>query len=145
MRLFAVVLLVLALPAHAQLYKWVDKNGVVNYTDSPPADANVNPTEKLTDRVSSYPVDPVTKAAAAARGPSYYELQLEREWAQRQRLMAAANTQAQPCAGAYSVDCYESDPRYAGYATPVLVAARPLRPLNRPLQRPVRSRPILLR
>lgn len=30
------VLLVTALPAHAKLYKWVDENGRVSYTDTPP-------------------------------------------------------------------------------------------------------------
>ena len=130
--------LLIGIPAHAQLYKWVDKNGVLNYTDSPP-DAKQNAVEKLPDRISSYQVDPVTRAAAAQRGPSYYEAQLEREWAQRQRLMAAAD--AMPVA-------YD-DPRFAGYATPygpAVIVARPLRPAAfRPLTRPPRSRPLLLR
>src|SRR4051812_5432040 len=28
-----------ALPAHAEVYKWVDANGKVQYSDSPPADS----------------------------------------------------------------------------------------------------------
>jgi hypothetical protein len=136
-RYLLIALLAIAAPAQAQLYKWVDKNGVLNYTDTPPADAKQNAVERLSDRVSSYEVDPVTKAAAARPGPSFYELQLEREWAQRQRLRAAAEQMP-----------YYDDPRFAGYATPygpAVVYARPVRPAAfRPLTRPFRpNRPLV--
>src|SRR5262249_18033864 len=140
-RLFVVLLLASALPAHAELYKWIDKNGIVNYTDAPPPDAKNNAVEKLTDRASHYQPDARTQAASANRGPSYYELQLEREWAQRQRLIAAANMQAQPCASAYSMNCYETDPRYGGYAAPygpAVIVARPVQPVAFRPHRPIR-------
>src|SRR5258706_15255499 len=106
-RLSAVLIATLAFsaPASAELYKWVDKNGIINYTDAPPPDAKQNVVEKLGDRISHYQPDATTLQAAAYRGPSYYEVQLEREWAQRQRLMAAANAMRPPaCAGA---ECYD--------------------------------------
>ena len=132
LRLFVILSLVFATQANAELYKWVDKNGVLNYTDSPPPAAN--PVEKLSDRVSVYQPDPVTKAAAAQRGPSYYEGQLEREWSQRQASMARAQLASE--------SMYDMDPRFAGYATPygpAVFAARPLRPIGARPARPFRS------
>src|SRR4051794_27189967 len=96
-----------ALPAAADTFKWVDERGVVNYSNAPPAGVKAaKPIPASEERVSIIETDAATKLASAERGPSYYEQQLEREWQQRQRLMAASNAAAavQPaCAAGY--DC----------------------------------------
>jgi len=140
--LLALAALAFAAPAaRADTYKWVDERGVVNYSSHPPADPKqAKVAQKIDDRLmSSVPPDAATQLGVANRGPSYYEQQLERDWAQRQRLMAATNASRVPaCAGAYSTDCYYDDSRFAGYAWPVLVT-RPVRPVAfRPLSRPLR-------
>jgi glutaredoxin len=37
----ALLALVAAGASHSEVYRWVDKNGKVNYSDNPPADANI--------------------------------------------------------------------------------------------------------
>lgn len=39
MRPFVILLLLLAAPAHAQVYRWVDSRGTVHYSDDPPPEA----------------------------------------------------------------------------------------------------------
>src|SRR4051794_7601547 len=115
-------LLTLAAPAFAETYKWVDERGVVNYSNAPPAGAAVKAKAKtfqeVEDRLSSYETDPSLKSAAAYRGPSYYEQQAEREWLQRQRLMASsgAAAQAAPCVAPYRGDCDDYSAGYYPYA-----------------------------
>src|SRR5262245_35907703 len=56
--IFTVVLLVVAavpLVAHATLYKWVDEQGVVNYSDSPPADKKSSKLDESAGTLSVYP------------------------------------------------------------------------------------------
>lgn len=57
------LMLCLALPASAQMYKWVDENGKVQYSDKPPS-SNVK-TEKLRD---SGPPPGATTASDAKSG-----------------------------------------------------------------------------
>lgn len=57
-----VVVMVLPWMAHAQVYKWKDKNGVTLYSDSPPPG---NVPYELVDNVKSAP-----KSAAASSGNS---------------------------------------------------------------------------
>ena len=114
--------------AEAQTFKWLDERGVVNYSNAPPpgAAAKAAKAQTVDERISTYEPDPALKAIAAAGGPSYYEQQLEREWAQRQRLMAMSNAAADalPCNAPYRADC--GDAYAGGYGVPV-VFARPLR------------------
>jgi len=82
-------LLVAVAPAQAaDLYKWVDANGVTNYSSTPPA-VKVKATA-IEDRVSVIPSDPSWREAAAmsAARPDY----ATEEWLQRQRLMALKET-----------------------------------------------------
>ena len=146
-RIAFLVLSLLAGAAHAELYKWVDERGVVNYSNAPPADAKqAKVAQHVEERVSVYQPDALTKAAQATRGPSYYEQQLEREWMQRQRLMASTNASSKPiCASSFSTDCYYEDPRFAGYATPYGPAVIVARPAQVRPTRLIGSRPLLLR
>ena len=85
-RLLALAFLV-ASAAHAETYKWVDEKGVVNYSNTPPPAAAKAP-QAIAERVSTYETDPSLRQAVAYRGQSPYELMLQQEWLQRQRLMA---------------------------------------------------------
>ena len=86
MRRLLALTFVLASAAHAQTYKWVDQNGVVNYSNTPPP-AAAKAAQTIPERVSTYELDPALRQAVAY-GPSPYEQMLQQEWLQRQRLMA---------------------------------------------------------
>ena len=86
MRRLLALTFVLASAAHAQTYKWVDQNGVVNYSNTPPP-ATAKAAQTVAERVSTYELDPALRQAVAY-GPSPYEQMLQQEWLQRQRLMA---------------------------------------------------------
>lgn len=110
------------LAVHAETFKWVDENGVVNYSNTAPASRAAKVVEERISTIQSAPLPPM---AAAKPGPDY-------EWLQRQRIMASAR-QAAAVDCRYSVDCAE--PYLASYAYPFLpVLARPHR-----MARPLRS------
>lgn len=46
-----------AKPIGAEIYKWVDEDGKVHFTDQPPSEANV---EKLDLRINTYTIPEVT-------------------------------------------------------------------------------------
>lgn len=53
-----------AAPAWAEVYKWVDQNGVTNYSNEPPADpATVRKRLAVEDRLSVYTPDPALQDA----------------------------------------------------------------------------------
>jgi len=54
-----------AAPAIAQVFKWVDDKGVVNYSDEAPANRNSRLLDPKSARVSTYTTDDVQKRAAA--------------------------------------------------------------------------------
>jgi len=85
-RLLALTLL-LASAVHAETYKWVDERGVVNYSNTPPPAAAKAAAKPIADRVSTYEPDPAMQRVAYLP-PSPYEMMLQQEWLQRQRLMA---------------------------------------------------------
>lgn len=58
------VLLVTVLPAQAEIYKWVDKDGTVKYTDTPPPNG-VKPLSTIKKKA----VSPTTPPAAATALP----------------------------------------------------------------------------
>ncbi len=61
-----------ALPAHAQLYKWVDSSGVVNYGDWPPAGVKLQPVNHgtLSSVADRALVSTPTRAPGPARNAS---------------------------------------------------------------------------
>ena len=73
--------------AYAETYKWVDEKGVVNYSNTPPP-AAAKAAQPIAERVSTYEIDPALRQAIAYTLPTPYELMLQQEWLQRQRLMA---------------------------------------------------------
>ena len=83
-------LLVFALPAHAQqLYKWVDSNGRVQYSDRKPADGK--PVQEVKSTVSS-----VGSQGASEGGKSTAEL--EKDFQKRREAQAEAQHKEQQAA-----------------------------------------------
>ena len=62
-----VVLLILSFAAHGQLYKWVDKDGRVQYTDQPPPPGAASEGKKLS--IKSSPAEPQSKSGDKAAAP----------------------------------------------------------------------------
>ena len=121
-RLLALALL-LAPAANAETYKWVDERGVVNYSNTPPPAAAKAAARAIPERVSTYEPDPSMQRVAYAP-PSPYEVMLQQEWLQRQRLMAERqNVQT----------LYEATPvePYPGYYYPVSTVRRTARNSHR--------------
>lgn len=87
--------------AHAQAYKWVDKNGHVEYGDRPPAGVKVTPLGRVAP-----PPAPPTPAAASATGdaknakkgpltPAQQELEFRRRMKAAQDAAAKADRERQ--------------------------------------------------
>src|SRR4029077_15353552 len=55
-----------ATPACAQVYKWVDDRGVVNYSNEAPADRNPTVLDPKSARVSTYSTEDAPKRATGA-------------------------------------------------------------------------------
>lgn len=117
-RLLALTLL-LASAAHAETYKWVDEKGVVNYSNTPPP-AAIKAAQTVAERVSTYETDPMLRRVASYSTPTPYEVMLQQEWLQRQRLMAASQL---PVYAPPPVDTYYRG-YYPGY---VISTVRPVR------------------
>ncbi|HZE61893.1 MAG TPA: DUF4124 domain-containing protein [Burkholderiales bacterium] len=85
-RVLVIGLLLGAPLAHADTYKWVDANGVVNYSNAPPPDAAKGMApQTVPDRMSSYSVEPVVNNPVDV----YRRLDADQQdWLQRQQLMA---------------------------------------------------------
>jgi hypothetical protein len=106
-----------AAPLRAETYKWVDANGVTNYSSTPPAGAAKAKAKVIEERVSVVASDPslapaiADMRAQAMRRAEYIEI----EWLQRQRLMVeqARAVPADYCP--YRADC---DGWYAPYVYP---------------------------
>lgn len=124
---------------HAEVYKWVDKNGVTNYAAEAPKDAKAaKKVDLVEERLSVYAPDAaVTSASASAQPPAdraaadkidSLQRQLDAERMARQNAVAAEQKAAQTahdrCVADRRVDCE------AGYqsATPVIVIGRARRP-----------------
>ena len=86
MRLLLAAALSIALPLHAETYKWVDEKGVTNYSTTPPAGAAK--TQTVAERVSVMPADPSLQTAIADMRAQALRRQeyVEQEYLQRQRL-----------------------------------------------------------
>jgi hypothetical protein len=140
------VLSLAAAQASAQVYKWVDEKGVVNYSNEAPADRKAAQLDPKASRLSVIGTDDTQKRSANASETALTEKidRLERKLdAERYaRSMADTQTQYQTQAAADSwyqqclrdrrVDCDYAgmDPSYYGYGPyygywPVVVAKRP--------------------
>lgn len=144
-RLTSVLAMMLAaLSAHAQVYKWVDEHGVSNYSSAPPAKitARLKPAI-IEDRISVYPSGPAVQKAISAISQSKERMLsdridlLERQLAaERQASQYAAAAEARAAQAAYAqcladrrVDCDDASGYYpygaGGVATVIHHLPRP--------------------
>ena len=122
---FLVAIAATAPLARAEIYKWVDDNGVTNYSNTPPA------SRKATTRVQAVE-DRISVIPSAQPAPPPMEVYrrlaaLDQEWLQRQRLMAASTSYNAPaCASPLQSDCFYDGYRVGSYYGPYvpLVAVR---------------------
>ena len=90
MRIFlSLVLALSALPAHAQLYKWTDANGVVHYSDRPQDGANAKVLQVRREAQPASPSDDWRKRELESR-----ERRLHREEANQEADDTAARNAA---------------------------------------------------
>ncbi len=132
-RLFAAMFLALAVAiptaAAGTSYKWVDDNGVVNYSNTPPPEKFAR-AKVVGERISVVPSDPSFGAAVAAMNAraaqrAQYE---EADWQMRQRyLLATARPSYPPGAYGTGYDPYGSSYYPLVYA-PAFVAGAFRRP-----------------
>ncbi len=124
LRLAAAVLLALALPAQAQVYKWVDAQGRVNYGNAPPPSA-AGSAQTVEEKLSVMGIDPAVRAYAerhfAARAAAD-----ERDWQLRQQAMSLQYASAPAYDSSYYPDYYGPGYYYGGAYYP-----RPGRPIAR--------------
>jgi hypothetical protein len=139
---FAAILL--AAPAFAQVYKWVDERGVVNYSNEAPANRNSTVLDPKSVRVSTYSTDKApqqaatTLASASERALSDKIDRLERKLdAERYarsladaQIQTAADSRYEQCLRDRRVDCdyAGSEPYYYPYYGPVVVAKHHMHP-----------------
>lgn len=137
----------MASPAYAQIYKWVDERGVTNYSGTPPAaDAVAAKSTAIADRISVYAPEPGVQRAIGANAANRERINsdriatLERQLAaERQYSQQAATADTRAAQAAYAqclaerrIDCdsdYGYDPY--GYAPYGVVAALTV-PRHRP-------------
>jgi hypothetical protein len=139
-----------ATPASAQVYKWVDDRGVVNYSSEAPADRNPTVLDPKSARVSTYSTEDASKRAPGAptavneNALSEKIDRLERKLdAERYARLAEAQAQTvadsryDQCLRDRRVDCdyAEMDPYYYGPYYGAVAIVRP----------PIRQRPIMHR
>jgi len=88
------LILAFALPAHAQLYKWVDSNGRVQYSDRPPAGGKKAEQISNANASSVGSQAPVAGAKEGARTPT----DLEQDFRKRRAEQAEADKKQQQAA-----------------------------------------------
>lgn len=136
---------VLSSPALAQVYKWVDEKGVVNYSNEAPTDRKATQLDPKAARVSIIGTDDSTKRIAMTQ-PSANERvlaekidRLERKLDAERYARSVSDAQAQTAADSWYQQCLRDrrvdcdyagmDPYYNGYGPysgywPVVVARR---------------------
>jgi len=125
--LSAALILALALPVQAEVYKWVDDQGRTHYSNTPPESvaARAKPVE---GRISVMGMDPAVRAAAERRFAALSERD-ERELHQLGPRFVALATAPGPSLSispSYS-STYYSDyyPAYGGYYAPAFRSRAP--------------------
>jgi hypothetical protein len=110
----ALILALAALPAHAEVYKWVDAKGQVNYSNAPPPSV-AGKAQVVEEQISVMGMDPAVRAWAEQRFAAQ-ERQEERDWQQRQqRAMYTQPVYTPPSSTSYG-SSYSGDyyPYYGG-------------------------------
>jgi hypothetical protein len=137
-----------AAPCSAQVYKWVDDKGVVNYSNEAPANRSSKLLDPKSVRVSTYATDPQKQPATTLAGANESALsekidRLERKLdAERYarnlsdaQMRTAADSRYEQCLRDRRIDCdyagmdpypYYDTPYY--YGTAVLVRPHQVRP-----------------
>ena len=133
------IALCFAFPVQAQMYKWVDEKGVVNYSTTPPAGkAKAKVVEE--DQISVVPTDPdLERQGEALRKREERRAKQEEAESQRRRQQAAAQPSYTPPPPAPEYP-YTDEWWYGGgygYYPPVHRPVRPTHPIARPPGRPV--------
>jgi hypothetical protein len=85
------LILLAALPAQAEMYKWVDAKGQVNYSNAPPPSV-AGVAQPVEERISVMGMDPAVRAAAERRYAANARAE-ELDWQRRQQLMSVQYTQ----------------------------------------------------
>ena len=150
-----------AVPAWAEVYKWVDDSGTVNYSNLPPANPAVaKKTQLVPDKVSVISPDPAvvramqagqsTRDRALAEKVDRLERQLDAERHARQAAGAAAAQAEQAaydrCVLDRNVDCSGGYSSYYPYAVPAVVVRAPRIAPTIPIARPhISSRSVAFR
>jgi hypothetical protein len=107
----ALALMVAVLPARAEMYKWVDSKGQVNYSNTPPPSV-AGKAQVVEEQISVIGMDPAVRAYAEQRF-AIRARQDELDWQQRQRAIAVQQASSGYDSG-YGGDYYPSS-YYGGY------------------------------
>jgi hypothetical protein len=95
---------VMALPAHAQIYKWTDANGKIQYSDSPPASSRANASVVKT----------APAPETAGKEPSWEEK--DREYRSRKAQQnSASRAEESPAERSSAQQCSEARARIAQF------------------------------
>ncbi len=114
-KLLAVVLLLVARPLCAEIYKWVDEKGVTNYSSSPPANSKLaEKTQVVEERLSVYTPDPGLLRAIQVR-PSMSAPMPYTPAGAYERYAAATQAMYDDCLAQRRVDCNGASYPYGGY------------------------------
>lgn len=149
----AIVVLLAPASAWAQVYKWVDDKGVVNYSSQPPADRKSALVDPNSVSVSTYAPDEKLTRTAQTTMPSVNERALAERIASLERkldaerysrlVLADAQTRSmerrfEQCLRDRRIDCDTAglDPYYAPYGPTVVIFRPHLR------HRPISTRPV---
>lgn len=148
------IALLLAMQASAEVFRWTDEHGVVNYGSRPPPDSNAKPIDAENSRVSVVPA-PAKPAAATPSEQSVLrerlrrlESQVEEDRRLRAQVQAAEGDRLvrarADCEAQRRVNC-DSDP-FGSYEPTIIVnpVRRPIivRPHHPPVHRHLPSTPV---
>ena len=112
-RLPALILALAALPAHAEVYKWVDAKGQINYSNAPPPSV-AGKAQVVEEQISVMGMDPAVRAWAEQRFAAR-ERQEELDWQQRQQRAMYTQPASTGYGSGYESSYYPASYNYGGY------------------------------
>jgi hypothetical protein len=133
----ALILSLAALPAQAEVYKWVDANGQTHYSNAPPPEVK-DKAQPVEGRISVMGMDPAVRAWAERRFAAQEQAEIA-DWQRRQQAMSSRYASYTPAPrSGLSASSYlspYSSTYYSPYsyaAAPVFFATVPRTPFTRP-------------